>query len=79
MPIHVSVSDTLKRNGYDLIHSDLYAMQWNPTFSPADFGARKVENHLTYAIEQRHKFVAGTLAPDIAAEIEKVLVADLLV
>jgi len=74
-----TVAVTLQRNGFDLIHSDLYAMQWNPTLSPDDFGARKDAGHLTYALEQRHNFATGSLAPDISAEIEKVVAADLVV
>lgn len=59
--------------------SDLYAMQFNPILSPTDFGSRRDPDHLTYALEQRHNYEAGTLAPDIAAEIEKILAADLLI
>lgn len=54
-------------------------MGFNPVLSPADFGSRKDAGHLTYALEQRHNWQAGTLAPDIVAEIEKVQQAGLLV
>jgi len=67
------------RQGADVDQSDLYAMGFNPVLSPADFGERKDADHLTYALEQRHGYNSGTLAPDIQAEIEKVLAADLLV
>ncbi|TZG28145.1 NAD(P)H-dependent oxidoreductase [Sphingomonas montanisoli] len=65
--------------GAEIAQSDLYAMGFNPVLSPADFGSRKNEAHLTYALEQRYNYDAGTLAPDIVAEIEKVLAADLIV
>ena len=69
----------LTEQGAEIAQSDLYAMGFNPVLSPADFGSRKNEDHLTYALEQRHNYDAGTLAPDIVAEIEKVLAADLIV
>lgn len=65
--------------GWTLDESDLYAMKFNPVLSPADFGTRRNAEHLTYALEQRHGHDTGTLAPDIQAEVDKVLAADLLV
>ena len=65
--------------GHDVQVSDLYAMDWNPVASAADFGSRANPDYLVYALEQRHNFEAGTLAPDIAAEIAKVQWCDLLV
>ena len=47
--------------------------------SAADFGSRKNGDYLVYALEQRHGYETGTLAPDIAAEIEKLKKADLLI
>jgi NAD(P)H dehydrogenase (quinone) len=73
------IAQSLSNAGYRLEHSDLYAMNWNPVLSPADFGSRKDETHLTYALEQRHNFQAGTLARDVAGEIAKVQAADLIV
>lgn len=73
------IAASLGAQGYEIVHSDLYAMDWNPVLSPQDFGSRKADEHLTYALEQRHNFAAGTLAPDIVAEIEKIQRADLVV
>ncbi|MGB0695339.1 MAG: NAD(P)H-dependent oxidoreductase [Rhodospirillaceae bacterium] len=73
------IAAELTRQGADLVQSDLYAMRFNPVASPADFQQRTDPTHLTYALEQRIGFKAGTLAPDIAAEVDKVLSADLLV
>lgn len=64
--------------GHSITVSDLYAMDFNPVMSANDFGVRKDPDHLTYALEQRHNWKEGTIAPDIAAEIEKVLTADVL-
>jgi NAD(P)H dehydrogenase (quinone) len=73
------IADSLGDVGYEIEHSDLYAMNWNPVLSPQDFGSRRNSEHLTYALEQRHNFDAGTLAPDVVAEIDKVQAADLIV
>lgn len=62
-----------------VVISDLYAMQFNPVLSSTDFGSRRNSDHLTYALEQRHNFEKGTLAPEITAEIEKIQAADLLI
>ncbi len=64
--------------GDTVVVSDLYAMGFNPVASPADFLAPRNPEHIVYALEQRHAFASGTLAPDIAAELEKVLAADLI-
>lgn len=73
------IADSLGVAGYTIEHSDLYAMNWDPVLSPRDFGSRRNSDHLTYALEQRHNFAAGTLAADVMAEIEKVQAADLVV
>lgn len=58
--------------------SDLYAMAFDPVASAADFLAPQRADYLVYAREQRHAFAAGSLAPDIRAEVERVLAADLI-
>lgn len=68
----------LSAAGHTVEVSDLYAMGWNPVASAEDFGSRKNPDYLVYALEQRQSYEAGTLAPDIAAEIEKVKRADLI-
>jgi NAD(P)H dehydrogenase (quinone) len=71
--------DELTRAGHSVEVSDLYAMEWNPVASAEDFGSRKNPEYLTYALEQRHAYEAGSIAPDIAAEIEKLKKADLVI
>ena len=73
------IETRLLASGATVSQSDLYAMNFNPVLSPADFGERRNPSHLTYALEQRHGFETGSMSPDILAEIEKVLAADLLV
>jgi NAD(P)H dehydrogenase (quinone) len=70
---------TLSAQGHEVSVSDLYAMNWNPVASEADFGKRKDGEYLTYAIEQRENVAAQTIAPDIAAELDKLLECDLLI
>ncbi len=70
---------TLLAAGHEVQVSDLYAMNWNPVASVADFAERKNPDHCTYALEQRHGFETGTLAPDILTEVAKVDWCDLLI
>ena len=65
--------------GHTVVHSDLYAMEFNPVASAADFTAREDPDYLVYALEQRHAAATGTLAEDIRVEIGKVQACDLLV
>lgn len=67
-----------ERRGASVTVSDLYAMDFDPVASPADFGSRKNPDHLVYALEQRYGFETGTIAPDIAGEVERILAADIL-
>jgi len=71
--------ETMRELGHDVAHSDLYAMGWNPVASPDDFGTRRNGDYLTYALEQRHNVEAGSIAPDIRAELDKLVAADLLI
>jgi len=72
-------ASVLSDAGHSVEVSDLYAMRWNPVASAADFAERRNADYLVYALEQRHGYDAGTIAPDIAAEVEKVKRADLLI
>lgn len=73
------IVDQLRIDGHQVTISDLYAKQFNPVASADDFSARHDPQRLVYALEQRHGYQTRTLAPDILAEIEPVLAADLLV
>lgn len=69
---------TLEAAGHAVQVSDLYAMGFNPVASAADFSERANPDYLVYALEQRHAYAKGALAPDIAAEVGKVKWADLI-
>jgi NAD(P)H dehydrogenase (quinone) len=70
--------DELLAQGHAVQVSDLYAMQFNPVASAADFGERDNPDYLVYALEQRKNHLSGSLAPDIRAELDKLLWADLV-
>ncbi len=70
---------TLSGAGHAVQCSDLYAMNWNPLASAADFLERNDPDYLVYALEQRHGHERQALAADIACELDKLLWADLLI
>ena len=74
-----AAAERLSAQGREVAVSDLYAMNFNPVASAADFKNRSRPDYLNYALEQRHGYQGGSLAPDIAVEVEKLLGADLLI
>jgi NAD(P)H dehydrogenase (quinone) len=70
---------TLTDAGHEVRVSDLYAMNWNPVASKADFSQPSNPDYCVYALEQRKGVETGTLAQDIQDEIEKVEWCDLLI
>lgn len=69
----------LTAQGHHVQVSDLYAMKWNPVASKDDFSSLSNPGYVKYALEQRHSYANETLAPDIAAEFEKLKWADLVI
>ncbi|WP_350402884.1 NAD(P)H-dependent oxidoreductase [Pseudomonas sp. W17] len=70
---------TLEAQGHQVQVSDLYAMNWNPVASAADFASRDNPEYLVYALEQRLGVKNQSIAADIQAELDKLLWADLLI
>ena len=70
---------TLEGQGHEVKVSDLYAMQWNPVASAADFSTRENPEYLVYALEQRLGVKKQSIAADIQGELDKLLWADLLI
>ncbi|MGE7955093.1 NAD(P)H-dependent oxidoreductase [Pseudomonas sp. NPDC089530] len=70
---------TLEAQGHQVQVSDLYAMQWNPVASAADFSSRENPDYLVYALEQRLGVKNQSIAADIQQELDKLLWADLLI
>ena len=62
---------TLQAQGHEVQVSDLYAMNWNPVASAADFTSRENPEYLVYALEQRLGVKSQSIAPDIQAELDK--------
>lgn len=69
---------TLKELGHEVRESDLYAMNWNPLVSAADYGLAPRER-LIVGAESERAHAAGTLPEDVRAEQEKIAWADVLV
>jgi NAD(P)H dehydrogenase (quinone) len=70
---------TLRDRGISVEISDLYGMQFKPVLDPSDFPDRWDATVFDPAAEQMHAIACGSIAHDIAAEIEKVRRADLLI
>ena len=74
-----TAADELRGQGDEVQVSDLYAMQFNPVASRADFLQPANPDYCVYALEQRHGVETSTIAPDIQAELEKLFWCDLLI
>lgn len=70
---------TLQAAGHQVVVSDLYVMGFNPVAGAADFSERRFPEALQYDREQKHAVAHDALAPDIRAELTKLLAADLLI
>jgi NAD(P)H dehydrogenase (quinone) len=64
--------------GHEVTLSDLYAERFRPDLSADDFLGRENDAFLRPMEEQKHGFDHGTLAPDVAREVERLQHADLL-
>ncbi|CAN7599303.1 NAD(P)H-dependent oxidoreductase [Pararhizobium sp. LjRoot238] len=72
--------ETLTAAGHDVVVSDLYAMGFNPVAGHDDFeGKSSNPEFFSLPIEQTKACEKGTTAPDIAAEMEKLKRADLVI
>jgi NAD(P)H dehydrogenase (quinone) len=71
--------ETLTRSGHAVRLSDLYAMQFAPAGGPGDSLRLSDEKFFNYLTEQAHASATGLFAPDVAAEMEKVVWADFLI
>ena len=72
--------ETLCAAGHEVTVSDLYAMGFNPVAGPGDLDGERVDpEFFSLQKEQTHAFEAGTLSPDIRAEMEKLRRADVLI
>ncbi|MEO8223820.1 MAG: NAD(P)H-dependent oxidoreductase [Gammaproteobacteria bacterium] len=70
--------ETLTAAGHQVTVSDLYAQGFNPVAGAHDFTHRTDAGLLDLGTEQAHAARSGGFAPDVQAEIDKLLAADLL-
>ncbi|KUN24501.1 NAD(P)H dehydrogenase [Streptomyces antibioticus] len=70
--------DHLRTAGHDVRLSDLYAMKWNPTVDTDDYPDHGApgRRRLHVMRDSEEATLAGRLAPDIAAEQEKIRWSD---
>lgn len=71
--------DVLSERGDRVWYSDLYADGFDPIARAAEFSPRADPSHLVYALEQRHAYAQGRLAPDVAEQVRRLLESDMLV
>ncbi|PIO30333.1 hypothetical protein AB205_0181400, partial [Aquarana catesbeiana] len=70
----------LKKKGWKVIESDLYALKFNPVSSRDDItGTPKDPKHFKYGAETAAAFKEGRLAKDIIEEQKKIEKADLII
>jgi NAD(P)H dehydrogenase (quinone) len=71
--------DVLKRNGHEVVVSDLYEMNFKANADAADFRHEVVAGLFKYQQEQKRAYDNGTLAPDIVMEQDKLRWCDALI
>jgi NAD(P)H dehydrogenase (quinone) len=70
---------SLEARGWGVSLSDLYAMGFDPCERAEHYAERRQPERFDVQAEQRHASDQGRIPPDVAAEIEKLDRADLLV
>ncbi|MFI6349998.1 NAD(P)H-dependent oxidoreductase [Streptomyces sp. NPDC050560] len=71
--------DELRAAGHEVLVSDLYAMGWRATVEAADFPDEEDCSRLHVMDASQRATLAGRLAPEIAAEQEKIRRCDALI
>ncbi|KMM17396.1 NAD(P)H-dependent oxidoreductase [Synechococcus sp. GFB01] len=75
----VSAQKALIGSGWDVIVSDLHAMQFDPASSRANFRSVKDPDYLKLQIEEMHATEVGGFSEELAAEMEKLESCDLMI
>jgi len=70
--------ETLTAAGHSVTVSDLYAQGFNPVAGAHDFTSRADPDRLDVGAEQAHAAGARGFAPDVQAEIDRLMAADFL-
>lgn len=71
--------NTLTAAGHTVVTSDLYAMNFDPSSSRANFMEQKDSEFFKPQLEERHATATHTFAPELEAEIRKLEAADLVI
>jgi NAD(P)H dehydrogenase (quinone) len=71
--------EELSAAGCEVTLSDLYAQAFRPDLSAEDFTSRENGSFLRPMEEQAHGVTTGTLAPEVAREVERLRAAELVV
>jgi NAD(P)H dehydrogenase (quinone) len=66
---------TLRAAGHAVTSSDLYAMKFDPVSDCRNFTTLKNPKFFKQQIEEMHATEAGGFAPDVAAELRKMISA----
>ncbi|MET3668056.1 NAD(P)H-dependent oxidoreductase [Caulobacter sp. 1776] len=69
----------LEAQGHEVRITDLYAEGWKSQVDRADFPTWPADEPLAVGAASKADFATGTLTPDVAAEIDKLLWADALI
>lgn len=72
-------TDTLQRQGHEVVHSDLYGMNWKAVFDANDFPSRADPSRLSFIMESANAYASGKQTPDVVAEQAKLLKADAVI
>jgi NAD(P)H dehydrogenase (quinone) len=72
-------ADTLTAAGHSVTVSDLYGQNFNPVAGAHDFTTRADETRLDIGVEQANAAQTAGFAPDVQAEIDKLMAADFLI
>ncbi|XP_018416450.1 PREDICTED: NAD(P)H dehydrogenase [quinone] 1-like [Nanorana parkeri] len=75
-----AAASALKKKGWKVLESDLYALKFNAVLSRSDItGKPKDPNHFKYGAESLEAWKEGRLSKDIVEEQKKVEKADLII
>lgn len=72
-------SEVLTAQGHQVMHSDLYGMEWKAVFDGQDFPRRANPDRLSFIEESGHAFSHGCQTPDVEEEQRKILAADAVI
>jgi NAD(P)H dehydrogenase (quinone) len=72
-------TQTLRGQGHEVVHSDLYGMRWKAVFDEDDFPTRANPERLSFVAESGHAYANGLQTADVATEQRKLAAADAVI